>query len=91
MDLPHHSAQRRVRLRDLDHTGPGGSGRQYRRLGADVGRCGAGPGLCAGGAAAGRHVGRTRTGDNLFGETLVALDVETGVRRWHYQLVHHGL
>src|SRR3546814_2484907 len=27
----------------------------------------------------------------LFGESLVALDLETGVRRWHYQLVHHGL
>ncbi|HEX4272260.1 MAG TPA: PQQ-binding-like beta-propeller repeat protein, partial [Rhizomicrobium sp.] len=36
-------------------------------------------------------LGTTRTGDNLFGETLVALDVETGQRRWHYQLVHHGL
>ena len=36
-------------------------------------------------------VGTTRTGANLFGETLVALDIETGTRKWHYQLIHHGL
>jgi quinoprotein glucose dehydrogenase len=36
-------------------------------------------------------VGVTRHGDNLFSETLVALDIETGLRKWHYQLVHHGL
>jgi quinoprotein glucose dehydrogenase len=36
-------------------------------------------------------LGITRTGDNLFGETLVALDIETGLRKWHYQLIHHGL
>jgi quinoprotein glucose dehydrogenase len=27
----------------------------------------------------------------LFAESLVALDVETGQRKWHYQLVHHGV
>jgi quinoprotein glucose dehydrogenase len=36
-------------------------------------------------------LGVTRTGDNLFGETLVALDIETGLRKWHYQIIHHGL
>jgi quinoprotein glucose dehydrogenase len=35
--------------------------------------------------------GLTRHGSALFSETLVALDVETGERRWHYQLEHHGL
>ncbi len=35
--------------------------------------------------------GGNRLGANLFGETLVCLDARTGVRRWHYQLVHHGL
>jgi quinoprotein glucose dehydrogenase len=35
--------------------------------------------------------GGYRPGDNLFAESLVALDVETGERVWHYQLVHHGL
>lgn len=35
--------------------------------------------------------GGQRPGDNLFGESLVALDAETGERRWHYQITHHGL
>ena len=36
-------------------------------------------------------LGVTRHGDALFTETLVALDCETGERRWHYQTEHHGL
>jgi quinoprotein glucose dehydrogenase len=36
-------------------------------------------------------VGVTRHGNALFSECLVALDCETGERRWHYQLEHHGL
>ena len=36
-------------------------------------------------------LGVSRTGPNLFGESLVALDIETGVRKWHYQMIHHGL
>jgi quinoprotein glucose dehydrogenase len=35
--------------------------------------------------------GGNRAGADLFGDTLVCLDAKTGVRRWHYQLVHHGL
>jgi len=35
--------------------------------------------------------GFNRPGDNLFGESLVAVDVRTGERKWHYQTVHHGL
>jgi quinoprotein glucose dehydrogenase len=35
--------------------------------------------------------GYNRPGDGLFGETLVAVDVKTGKRKWHYQTVHHGL
>ncbi|HEY4078774.1 MAG TPA: PQQ-binding-like beta-propeller repeat protein [Rhizomicrobium sp.] len=34
--------------------------------------------------------GGTRPGNGLFGESIVALDVKTGQRRWHYQTVHHG-
>ena len=30
-------------------------------------------------------------GDNLFGTSIVALDVETGERRWHFQTVHHDI
>jgi len=39
----------------------------------------------------GDEVGIYRQGPGLFGETLVALDVKTGKRKWHYQFVHHGL
>ncbi len=35
--------------------------------------------------------GGHRPGDNLFAESLVALDLETGKRRWHFQLVHHPI
>jgi quinoprotein glucose dehydrogenase len=35
--------------------------------------------------------GGHRLGDNLFGESIVALHAETGELAWHYQLVHHGL
>jgi quinoprotein glucose dehydrogenase len=37
------------------------------------------------------YYGGARPGNNLFGETLVAIDYRTGVRKWHYQLVHHGI
>jgi quinoprotein glucose dehydrogenase len=36
-------------------------------------------------------VGVYRHGDNLFSDSLVALDIETGVRKWHYQMIHHGI
>ena len=39
----------------------------------------------------GDYYGGNRPGANLFAESLVALDLKTGVRKWHYQLVHHGL
>lgn len=35
--------------------------------------------------------GGRRLGAGLFGETLVCLDANTGQRKWHYQLLHHGL
>lgn len=37
------------------------------------------------------QVGVTRRGNALFSESIVAVDIETGMRRWHYQLQHHGL
>ena len=42
-------------------------------------------------AATGDYFGGTRPGDNLFAETLLAVDLYTGERKWHYQLVHHGI
>jgi quinoprotein glucose dehydrogenase len=35
--------------------------------------------------------GGRRPGANLFAESIVCLDANTGVRKWHYQLIHHGL
>jgi len=35
--------------------------------------------------------GGLRKGDNLFAESLVAVDVNTGERIWHYQMIHHGV
>jgi quinoprotein glucose dehydrogenase len=35
--------------------------------------------------------GGRRPGDNLFSESIVCLDAATGERKWHYQIVHHGL
>jgi len=35
--------------------------------------------------------GGARPGDNLFSSSLVAVDIRTGARVWHYQLVHHDI
>ncbi|MCF2520781.1 PQQ-binding-like beta-propeller repeat protein [Dyadobacter sp. CY351] len=35
--------------------------------------------------------GADRKGDNLYGNSVVALDAATGKYIWHYQLVHHDL
>ncbi len=35
--------------------------------------------------------GADRAGNNLFGNCLLALDVRTGKRLWHFQTVHHDL
>ena len=41
--------------------------------------------------ATGDYYGGHRLGDNLFSSSLVALEVETGQRVWHYQIVHHDI
>ncbi|SEB48650.1 pyrroloquinoline quinone-dependent dehydrogenase [Terriglobus roseus] len=35
--------------------------------------------------------GARRKGSGLFADSLVCVDIATGKRVWHYQLVHHGL
>jgi quinoprotein glucose dehydrogenase len=35
--------------------------------------------------------GGHRPGNNLYGNSLVALDVKTGQRKWHFQMVHHDI
>lgn len=37
------------------------------------------------------YVGVTRPGDNLYGTSLVAIDISSGKRLWHQQLVHHDI
>ena len=37
------------------------------------------------------YYGGHRPGDNLFAESIVCVDVETGRKVWHFQAVHHGL
>ena len=39
----------------------------------------------------GDYMGQYRRGAGLFGESIVAVDLHTGVRKWHFQTVHHGL
>ena len=39
----------------------------------------------------GDYYGGHHPGTNLFAESLVALDIKTGKRKWHYQMVHHGI
>ncbi len=35
--------------------------------------------------------GGHRPGDNLFGDSLVCVDLKTGQRKWHFQVVHHPI
>ena len=39
----------------------------------------------------GDYFGGQRPGANLFGDSLVAVNLETGKRIWHYQFVHHPI
>jgi len=39
----------------------------------------------------GDYFGGHRPGNNLYGESLVCVDLKTGQRKWFYQLVHHPL
>ena len=43
------------------------------------------------GTATNDYYGADRPGDNLFSESIIAVDIETGARVWHFQAVHHGL
>jgi quinoprotein glucose dehydrogenase len=39
----------------------------------------------------GDYYGGHRPGSGLFGESLVAVDLRTGKRKWHYQFIKHGI
>src|SRR5688572_15269504 len=42
-------------------------------------------------AATGDYYGGHRPGDNLFSTTLLCVDIRTGKRVWHYQIIHHDI
>ncbi len=46
---------------------------------------------CPTGSAAPDFYGGYRKGENLFANSLIALDAATGKRIWHFQMVHHDL
>ena len=39
----------------------------------------------------GDYYGGDRHGDNLFSSGIVAVDVRTGERQWHFQFIHHDI
>jgi glucose dehydrogenase len=42
-------------------------------------------------SATGDQYGGDRPGANLYANSLIALDVRTGEKRWHFQLIHHDI
>ena len=66
--------------------------RQHRRVGADLGRRRARhSSICRSSCRPATTTAAIVPGNGLFGESLVAVDLKTGKRKWHYQLVHHGI
>ena len=47
--------------------------------------------FAATGSASFDWYGVNRHGDNLFADSVLALDARTGTRKWHYQVVRHDL
>jgi glucose dehydrogenase len=43
------------------------------------------------GSAAGNYYGGDRPGNNLYGNSIVAVDASTGKYVWHFQVIHHDL
>ncbi len=37
------------------------------------------------------YYGGGREGDNLFSQTILALDIKTGKKKWHFQTIHHSI
>jgi quinoprotein glucose dehydrogenase len=42
-------------------------------------------------AARGDYYGGHRPGDNLYSQSLLALNASTGTKAWHFQMIHHGI
>ena len=91
MDLSHHSATRRVRLRYV-----AADGYQTRAARRPTGRGAAlddarGIVYVPTESATPDFWGGDRPGANLFANSLLALDANTGKRLWHFQIMHHDL
>jgi quinoprotein glucose dehydrogenase len=43
------------------------------------------------GAPTSTYYGGDRKGDNLFGNSVVAVDAQTGKYKWHFQTIHHDI
>jgi quinoprotein glucose dehydrogenase len=43
------------------------------------------------GNATDQNYGASRPGDNLYAASVIALDVMTGKRKWHFQVTHHDI
>ena len=86
----HDPASRRVRLRDQS-AGRLEIHRRREQLGGDVDRRGARNRLHPDRFGYADFYGGDRPGQNLFANCLLALDVKTGKRLWHFQTVHHDL
>jgi quinoprotein glucose dehydrogenase len=90
VDVSHHSAAGRIRQRHLARRFVEFH-RPHQRLGADVARRARGLVYLPVTTPSNDFYGGRRPGANLFAESLVCLDANTGKRKWHYQLIHHGL
>ena len=71
-----------------DEAAKNGSANAWAPLAADTGR---GIVYVPTGSASPDFYGGEREGDNLYANSLVALDAATGQRIWHQQLVHHDV
>ena len=91
VDLPHDPVAGRVRQRDVAEGLVVLHG-QHRRVGADQHRSRARHRVSAGRerrpAITSAPIGPATTCSR---ESLVAVDLQTGKRKWHFQLVHHGI
>ncbi len=87
----HHARPRREGPRDLGRRLVA-LDRQHRRVDADHGRPGRRPRLPAPSSRRpSTNTAATVSGDNLFAESLVAVDLKTGKYKWHFQFVHHPI
>ena len=91
MDVPHRAAARRARLRDVVERLGGHRRRQRRRWATISADEELGLAYLPVESPYGDMYGGLRPGANLYGESVVAIDIRTGEYRWHFQTSHHPL